>query len=102
MDENKYTRTNQIQYKEVDFMSTITAQKWGNSIGIRIPKEAADSIGIKPGSELELQVFGNENKITLKAKKPKNNYLLEDLLTQITDDNRHAVIDLGSEGREMI
>ncbi|REB11600.1 AbrB/MazE/SpoVT family DNA-binding domain-containing protein [Sporosarcina sp. BI001-red] len=102
MDENKYTRTNQIQYKEFDFISTITAQKWGNSLGIRIPKEAADSIGIKPGSELELQVFGNENTITLKTKKPKKNYSLEELLTQITDENRHAEIDLGSEGREMI
>ncbi len=83
-------------------MSTITAQKWANSLGIRIPKEVVDRIGISPGSELELQVFGNENTITLKAKIPKKNYSLEELLTQITDENRHVEIDLGSEGREMI
>ncbi|HOQ37857.1 MAG TPA: AbrB/MazE/SpoVT family DNA-binding domain-containing protein [Acetivibrio sp.] len=35
-------------------MSTVIAQKWGNSIGIRIPKEAADRLGISQGSEIEL------------------------------------------------
>lgn len=83
------------------FMSTVVAQKWGNSLGIRIPKEAADRIGIIQGSELELLVDANENTIKLKPKKAKKNYKLEELLSQITDDNIHAEIDFGIEGREL-
>lgn len=82
-------------------MTTVTAQKWGNSLGIRIPKEAADRIGIDQGSEIELQVIGNET-ITLKPKRPKKKYTLEELLAQITPENRHEEIDLGTEGRELL
>lgn len=81
-------------------MATVTAQKWGNSLGIRIPKEAADLIGIHQGSEMELQVIGNE--IKLKPKKPLKKYTLEELLEQITPENRHEEIDLGTEGRELL
>ncbi|GKV70127.1 multidrug transporter MatE [Sporosarcina sp. NCCP-2716] len=83
-------------------MSTITAQKWGNSLGIRIPKEAAARIGIEPGSELELEVLGDGNTITLKTKKPKKKYSLDELLSQITAENRHEELDFGREGRELL
>lgn len=53
-------------------MATVTVQKWGNSLGIRIPKEVADWIGIDQGSELELHVSGRES-ITLKPKRPRKN-----------------------------
>src|SRR5699024_12712189 len=62
-----------------DYLSTVTAQKWGNSLGIRIPKEAADRIGIGQGSEMELRVVGGES-ITLKPKRTPKKYTLEELL----------------------
>lgn len=83
-------------------MSTVVAQKWGNSLGIRIPKDAADIIGIDQGSEIELYVIGSENIITLKPKKIRKKYTLEELLSQITPENRHKEIDFGTEGRELI
>lgn len=83
-------------------MSTVIAQKWGNSLGIRIPKEAADRIGIEQGSEIELSVLGHENIITLKPKKIRKKYTLEELISQITPENRHGEIDFGIEGRELI
>jgi len=82
-------------------MSTVTAQKWGNSLGIRIPKEAADKIGIDQGSEMELHVIGSES-ITLKPKRTKKRYTLEELLSQITQENRHEEIDFGTAGRELL
>jgi antitoxin MazE len=83
-------------------MSTVIAQKWGNSLGIRIPKEAADKIGIEQGSELELCITENEKVITVKPKKSKKKYTLEELISQITPENRHKEIDFGIEGRELI
>ncbi len=90
------------QSKGVDYMSTVIVQKWGNSLGIRIPKDAADKIGIKQGSEIELNVIGNEGIITLKPKRTRKKYTLEELISQITPENRHEEIDFGIEGRELI
>lgn len=83
-------------------MTTVTAQKWGNSLGIRIPKDAADKIGIEQGSKMELTVVENEGSLVLKPKKVRKKYRLEDLLSQITPENRHDEIDLGRKGRELI
>ncbi len=98
--ESKETKINQS--KGVDYMSTVTAQKWGNSLGIRIPKEAADRIGIDQGSEMEINVSRSESTITLKPKKSRKEYKLEELLAQITPENRHKEIDFGIEGRELM
>ncbi|MBB4823420.1 antitoxin MazE [Sporosarcina luteola] len=100
--EKEQPKTNLNQTKGVDYVSTVTAQKWGNSLGIRIPKEAADRIGIEQGSEMELNVIGNEGIITLKPKKIRKKYTLEELVSQITPENRHKEIDFGMEGRELI
>ena len=102
MDSKEYLKTKISQTKGVDYMSTVVAQKWGNSLGIRIPKEAADRIGIDQGSEIELYVTENENTIILKPKRLQKKYTLEELLSQITPENRHSEIDFGIEGRELI
>lgn len=102
MDSREHLITEIYQTKGVDYMTTVIAQKWGNSLGIRIPKEAAEKIGIEQGSEIELRVIGNENIITLKPKRTQKKYTLEELLSQITPENRHKEINFGSEGRELI
>lgn len=100
MNSDKYSKTQISQAKGVDYMATVVAQKWGNSLGIRIPKEAADRIGIAQGTEIELDV--TEEVITLRPKRLHKKYTLEELLSQITPENRHKEIDFGIEGRELI
>lgn len=102
MDSKEHLKTQMMQTKGVDYVATVIAQKWGNSLGIRIPKEAADRIGISQGSEIELYVAENEKTITLKPKKSQKKYTLEELLSQITPENRHKEIEFGTEGRELI
>ncbi|MEK3937074.1 AbrB/MazE/SpoVT family DNA-binding domain-containing protein [Sporosarcina sp. FSL W7-1349] len=101
MNPRKQLETKTTQSKGADYMATVTVQKWGNSLGIRIPKEVADWIGIDQGSELELHVSGRES-ITLKPKRPRKKYTLEELLAQITPENRHEEIDFETEGREYL
>lgn len=84
---------------EVDFMSTVVAQKWGNSLGIRIPKEAAERAGIHQGSRIDLQV-GKNGLISLIPR--KKDYSLEELVSKITEDNRHLEADWGTEGQELL
>lgn len=90
------------QYGGDDYMTTVTTRKWGNSLAIRIPKEAAEQIGIEQGSEMELKVLNNEGIITLKPKKLRKKYSLEELLSQITPENRHDEVDFGVKGRELM
>jgi antitoxin MazE len=76
---------------------TTTVQKWGNSLAVRIPSSIAEQIDLCQGSEVELSV-GNQS-ITLKPKKKKPT--LEELVAQITPENKHEEVDLGREGKEL-
>lgn len=80
------------------YMST-TIQKWGNSLGIRIPSQIAERIAVSQGSEVDLVVSDDHTLIVIpKKKKPT----LEDLLAQCKSDNRHEEIDFGVEGKELL
>jgi antitoxin MazE len=59
----------------------VKVAKWGNSLGVRLPKAAAEAAGLKPGSELEVSVEGGE--LRLKQLRRIPYYRLEDLLAQI-------------------
>ena len=74
-----------------------TIQKWGNSLGIRIPKVIADDLLLENGSEVEL--IGESDKIIIKPqKKPK----LDELLREIKDDNLHEEVEVeGPRGKEV-
>ena len=77
---------------------TTTVQKWGNSLAVRIPSAIAEKMAIEQGSEVEISV--GDHGITLIPKKKKPN--LEELLARITPENRHAEIQLGSKGNELL
>jgi antitoxin MazE len=64
--------------------------KWGNSLGIRIPRAMANEIAIDENTTVNLVVKNNDIVIS-KAKK----YKLADLLSGITRNNRHAEISTG-------
>lgn len=73
----------------------LQVQKWGNSLGIRIPKAIAVKVGLVEGSEIDLDI--EEGNLVVKPKSKS----LDELLSQITPDNLHAEIPTGKpEGRE--
>ncbi len=93
----------QEQGKEVEVMTlAVTAQKWGNSLAVRIPKDVAEIVDINQGSEMEMRVMKNEGTITLVPRKPIKKYSLAELLAQCTPDKAHDEIDFGVEGNELI
>lgn len=70
-------------------------QKWGNSLGIRIPKHMAAKAGIEENTIVELE--SDKKGIRIKSAKPT----LQELVARITDDNRHEEVDWGApKGRE--
>jgi antitoxin MazE len=75
------------------------AQKWGNSLAIRVPKSVAQQVGLKEQDDLEIEV--QDGNVVLKPQLQRV-YRLEDLVKQITQKNLHGEIDTGtSVGREI-
>lgn len=54
-----------ISYTNITSMETVVAKarKWGNSIGVILPKDVVEKVGIRDGSEVELLVGKKEKNI---------------------------------------
>ncbi|MBI4565245.1 MAG: AbrB/MazE/SpoVT family DNA-binding domain-containing protein [Planctomycetes bacterium] len=75
-------------------------QKWGNSLGIRIPRSFAKQARVDRGSEVDLAV--ERGRLVIRPVKPAK-YRLEALLGKIRPDNLHTEVDTGSPaGRERL
>ncbi|MEN8149865.1 MAG: AbrB/MazE/SpoVT family DNA-binding domain-containing protein [Planctomycetota bacterium] len=77
----------------------VKVRKWGNSLGIRIPKAIAEMLSISDGSELELEV---RDGVLLLTPRRDDRPDLADLVARIRPGNRHDEIDTGRpRGREV-
>jgi len=77
----------------------ITASRWGNSLGIRIPKDIAMRVGLAAGDSVEVEARGDH--IVISLRKPR--YRLEDLLVGVTPEEMRAAFDWGPDlGREVV
>ena len=65
-------------------------QKWGNSLGFRIPSLWAKHNNVKSGSKLE--VIAEKGKIVILPQKKS----LDDMLNLVTPDNIHSEVSTGN------
>ena len=73
--------------------------KWGNSLGLRIPKSFAKEAGVDEGSAVDLSLEG-DRLVIQPVRKAK--YKLSNLISEIRDDNLHKEISTGEAvGREV-
>ena len=72
-------------------------QKWGNSVGVRIPKIIMEKANLSVNSEIEIECR-NQRIIIFSKKKPIQ---LKDLLSQITRKNLHAEDNHPGVGKEI-
>jgi antitoxin MazE len=74
-------------------------QRWGNSLGLRIPRSFANDAGVEAGSEVDLSV--REGVLIVRAAR-RRRYRLSELLGQVTAKNLHDEVDTGKPiGREV-
>ena len=79
---------------------TTKIQKWGNSYGIRLPKDLLDSGVFSIGATLELKTKGKEV-ILKEVKKPK--LTLKEVMKGMTKANFEPLLDWGRDvGNEII
>ncbi len=70
-------------------------QKWGNSLGLRIPSMWAKDNEIKNGSKVE--VIAEKGKMIILPQKKS----LEDMMNLVTEENLHSEIEtFGAAGKE--
>jgi antitoxin MazE len=61
-------------------------QKWGNSLGLRIPLRMAKQLNLHQGSAVTLEI--EEGRIIVQPPK----YCLDSMLNEITPNNQHHLI----------
>lgn len=73
-------------------------QKWGNSLGLRIPRSFAQEAGVGAGSEVDLSVRNGD--LVVKPAR-RRSYQLNELVRKITAKNLHSEVNTGRPvGRE--
>ena len=70
-------------------MQTVV-QKWGNSLGLRVPSLWAKDNNVRSGSEIEVIV--EKGKITILPQKKS----LDDMLAMVTPENIHSEVSTGN------
>ncbi len=71
------------------FYMTVTINKRGNSLGIRIPKHIVDKASLEAGKEFEI-ILGEKGELILKVK--EDELTLEDLLKGVNPDDLHDLL----------
>ncbi len=71
--------------------STQKVRKWGNSLAVRIPSEAAERAGIREGDTIA--VSASPGKLTV-ARAPRK-YRIQDLVKQMKPENQPELVDWG-------
>jgi len=73
--------------------------KWGNSLGVRVPKDLAVKVGLVEGAQVEIEAEGGRIVISL----PTPRYALAELLEGVTPEAMGEAFDWGPDaGREII
>jgi len=69
--------------------------KWGNSLALRVPATFAKELGASEGKQAEMTIENGALVIKLATPRKRRRYRLENLIEQITEQNRHGETDWG-------
>lgn len=77
----------------------VLISRWGNSLGVRVPKELAIRAGLSEGTRVEMTLEGD--RLVMSAARPV--YALSELLAGMTPEAMHESFDWGPDkGREIV
>ena len=89
-----------LLYIQCRYMAATTQiAKWGNSLGLRIPKGVARRAGLREGSRVDVEAEGD--RIIISPSRPR--YVLTDLLKGMTPEAMRQAFDWGPDrGHEIV
>ena len=71
----------------------VQVSRWGNSLGVRLPKDLVQRLGIGEGSRVD--VSEDRGRIVISGERPI--YTLEELLVGMTPESMHEAFDCGED-----
>ncbi len=78
-----------------EVIMNISVSKWGNSLGIRIPKAITEELQLREGSTVAL--IATADGYMLRPAQPAVSYLLADLLGAMRDEPEPEELDWGPD-----
>jgi antitoxin MazE len=77
----------------------VRISRWGNSLGLRIPKDVSLRAGLREGSRVEVEMQGDL--IVISPARPR--YVLAEMLQGMTPEAMREAFDWGPDrGREIV
>jgi antitoxin MazE len=77
----------------------VQVSRWGNSLGLRIPRDIAKQTGLREGTRVEIEAEGD--RIVIAPARPR--YVLSELLEGVTPEAMREAFDWGPDkGREIV
>jgi antitoxin MazE len=77
----------------------VQVSKWGNSLGLRVPREIAARVGLREGARVEIDARGRTIVVTV----DRPVFELAELLEDMTPEAMHEAFDWGEDlGREAV
>ncbi|HEX4080710.1 MAG TPA: AbrB/MazE/SpoVT family DNA-binding domain-containing protein [Rhizomicrobium sp.] len=73
--------------------------KWGNSLGLRVPRDVAARIGLRVGTRVDIDTSEDRRIIVTRSQR---RFTLDELIAQMTPEREHRLDDDGPAGREII
>jgi antitoxin MazE len=70
----------------------ITLHRWGNSVGLRVPKPLLEQLGLAEGSQVDLKFEGD--RLVIEPRRPKR-LALQDVLKGFSPDDQPGEVDWG-------
>ena len=73
--------------------------RWGNSLGLRVPRDVAARAGLKEGARVEIEGYSDGRIVVTPSKR---RFTLEELLEGMTPDREHPMEDDWPTGEELL
>jgi antitoxin MazE len=73
--------------------------KWGNSLGVRLPRDVAARVGLTEGARVDIEAT-DDGRITIT--RSRRRFTLDELLAQMSPEREHPLEDDGPLGAETI
>jgi antitoxin MazE len=73
--------------------------KWGNSLGLRVPRDIAARVGFTEGVRVDIEASDDGRIIITRSRR---RFTLDELLAGMTSDREHVLEDDASAGEEII
>ncbi len=73
--------------------------KWGNSLGLRVPRDIAARIGLKEGARVDIEAADDGRIIVTRSRR---RFTLDELVSGMTPEREHPLEDDGPKGEEIL